>query len=33
MPSYIPRQIKPIRERVEAKLDRELMLELERYCE
>ena len=33
MPSYIPRQIKPVRERVEAKLDRELILELERYCE
>ena len=33
MPSYIPKQIKPVRERVEAKLDRELVLELERYCE
>ena len=33
MSSYIPKQIKPIRERVEAKLDRELILELEQYCE
>jgi hypothetical protein len=33
MPTYIPRQIKPVRERVETKLDRELILELERYCE
>ena len=33
MSSYIPKQIKPIRERVEAKLDRELIVELERYCE
>ena len=33
MPTYIPRQIKPVRERVEAKLDRDLVLELERYCE
>ncbi len=33
MSSYIPKQIKPIRERVEVKLDRELVLELERFCE
>jgi hypothetical protein len=33
MPTYIPRQIKPVRERIEAKLDRDLVLELERYCE
>ena len=33
MPSYIPKQIKPIRERVEAKLDRELVARLEQYCE
>ena len=33
MASYIPKQIKPIRERVEAKLDRELIVELERYCQ
>ena len=33
MPSYIPKQIKPVRERVEAKLDRELLLELEQYCQ
>ena len=33
MPSYIPKQIKRIRERVEAKLDRELIVELEQYCE
>jgi hypothetical protein len=33
MSSYIPRQIRPIRERVEAKLDRELIAELEQYCE
>jgi hypothetical protein len=33
MPSYIPKQIKPVRERIEAKLDRELVLELEQFCE
>ena len=33
MSSYIPKQIRPIRERVEAKLDRELIAELEQYCE
>jgi hypothetical protein len=33
MPSYIPRQIRPVRERIEAKLDRELVLELEQFCE
>jgi len=33
MPTYIPRQMKPVRERVEAKLERELVLELEQYCE
>ena len=33
MSTYIPRQVKPIRERVEVKLDRELVVELERYCE
>ena len=33
MSTYIPRQIKPVRERVEVKLDRELIVELERYCE
>ena len=33
MAPYINKQIKPIRERVEAKLDRELINELERYCE
>jgi hypothetical protein len=33
MSSYITKQIKPIRERVEAKLDREMICELERYCE
>jgi hypothetical protein len=27
------KQMKPIRERVEAKLDRELITQLERYCE
>ena len=31
--SYIPKQIKRERERVEAKLDRELITQLERYCE
>lgn len=33
MPTYIPKQIKPVRERIEAKLERELVLELEQYCE
>jgi len=33
MPTYIPKQIKPVRERIEAKLDRELVLELEQFCE
>jgi hypothetical protein len=33
MAPYINKQIKPIRERVETKLDRELINELERYCE
>jgi len=33
MSPYITKQIKPVRERVEAKLDRELINELERYCE
>ena len=33
MPTYIPKQIKPVRDRVEAKLDRDLVLELERYSE
>jgi predicted transcriptional regulator len=33
MSSYIPKQIRPIRERVEAKLDHELIAELEQYCE
>jgi hypothetical protein len=33
MSTYIPRQIKRIRERVEAKLDRELIAVLEQYCQ
>ena len=33
MPSYIPKQIKPVRERIEAKLEQELVLELEQYCQ
>ena len=33
MPTYRPKQIKPVRERIEAKLDRELVLDLERFCE
>jgi hypothetical protein len=33
MPSYIPKQIKPVRERIEAKLDRELIVGLEQYCQ
>jgi len=32
MSSYIPKQIKRTRERVEAKLDRELVEQLEAYC-
>lgn len=30
--SYIPKQIKRERDRVEAKLDRELIAQLEEYC-
>jgi hypothetical protein len=30
--SYIPKQIRRERERVEAKLDRELIAQLEQYC-
>jgi hypothetical protein len=30
--SYIPKQIKPAKERVEAKLERELIRQLECYC-
>ena len=33
MSSYIPKQIKPVHERIEAKLDRGLIVELERYCQ
>lgn len=33
MSPYITKQVKPIRERVEAKLDRELIRELELYSE
>jgi hypothetical protein len=33
MSTYIPKQVKPVRERIEAKLERELVLELEQYCE
>ena len=33
MAPYMTKQMKPIRERVEAKLDRELITQLERYCE
>jgi len=33
MAPYMSKQMKPIRERVEAKLDRELITQLERYCE
>jgi hypothetical protein len=33
MPTYIPKQIKPVRERIEAKLEQELVLELEQYCQ
>jgi hypothetical protein len=33
MSTYIPKQIKPVRERVEAKLEQELIEELEEYCE
>lgn len=31
--SYIPKQLKQVRERVEMKLDRELVVKLERYCQ
>jgi len=30
--TYIPKQIKRERERIEAKLDRELIAQLEQYC-
>jgi len=30
--SYIPKQLKQTRERIEAKLDQELIQELEEYC-
>jgi len=33
MSSYIPKQTRPVRERIEAKLDRELIVELQQYCE
>ena len=33
MTSYIPKQPKQIRERIEAKLDRSLVETLERYCQ
>jgi hypothetical protein len=33
MESYIPKQIKPVRERVEAKLEQDLIRELEEYCQ
>jgi predicted transcriptional regulator len=33
MSTYIPKQIKPVRERVEAKLDQDLIRELEEYCQ
>ena len=32
MKTYLPRQIKPIRERVEAKLEQGLIQKLESYC-
>ena len=32
MSSYIPKQPKQTKERIEAKLDRELIRKLERYC-
>jgi hypothetical protein len=32
MDSYIPKQIKPNRDRIEVKLERELIEQLERYC-
>jgi hypothetical protein len=31
--TYIPKQVKRERERIETKLDRELIQQLERYCE
>jgi predicted transcriptional regulator len=33
MSSYIPKQIKPIRERIEVKFDRELVARLDQYCQ
>jgi bacterioferritin (cytochrome b1) len=33
MKSYLPRQLKPIRERVEAKLEQGLIQKLESYCQ
>lgn len=33
MSSYLPKQIKPLHQRVEAKLERGLITQLERYCE
>ena len=33
MSTYIPKQIKPVRERLEAKLDQDLLRELEEYCQ
>ena len=33
MSSYIPKQVKPIRERIEVKFDRELVARLDQYCE
>jgi hypothetical protein len=33
MTTYIPKQPKQIRERIEAKLERALVVKLERYCE
>ena len=32
MKSYLPRQLKPVRERVEAKLEQSLIQKLESYC-
>jgi hypothetical protein len=31
--SYMPKQVKPSRERVEAKLERDLIRQMELYCE
>jgi hypothetical protein len=33
MTTYMPKQPKQIRERIEAKLERALVVQLERYCE